>query len=75
MASLNDPNGMFFKKWSPYTARSMMAGWVFLILTGACQFGHDVGGFTTNFIHSCFSKMTKMTKKARLHKIAIYGAI
>ena len=24
----------------------------FLVLTGACQFGHGVGGFTTNFIHS-----------------------
>ena len=30
----------------------MMAGRVFLVLTGACQFGHGVGGFTTNFIHS-----------------------
>ena len=36
----------------PSTARSMMAGWVFLVLTGACQFGHGVGGFTTNSIHS-----------------------
>ena len=36
----------------PSTARSMMAGRVFLVLTGACQFGHGVGGFTTNFIHS-----------------------
>ena len=34
------------------TTRSMMVGWVFLVLTGACQFGHGVGGFTTNFIHS-----------------------
>ena len=25
---------------------------IFLVLTGACQFGHGVGGFTTNFIHS-----------------------
>ena len=25
---------------------------VFLVLTGACQFGHGVGGFTSNFIHS-----------------------
>ena len=24
----------------------------FGVLTGACQFGHGVGGFTTNFIHS-----------------------
>ena len=24
----------------------------FLVLTGACQFGHGVGGFTINFIHS-----------------------
>ena len=24
----------------------------FMVLTGACQFGHGVGGFTTNFIHS-----------------------
>ena len=30
----------------------MMIGRVFLVLTGACQFGHGVGGFTTNFIHS-----------------------
>ena len=25
---------------------------VFLVLTGACQFGHGVGGFATIFIHS-----------------------
>jgi hypothetical protein len=25
---------------------------VFLVLTGAFQFGHGVGGFTANFIHS-----------------------
>ena len=37
----------------PSTARSMMVGRVFLVLTGACQFGDGVGGFTTNFIHSC----------------------
>ena len=30
----------------------MMAGRAFLVLTGACQFGHGVGGFATNFIHS-----------------------
>ena len=30
----------------------MMVGRVFLVLTGACQFGHGVGGFTSNFIHS-----------------------
>ena len=36
----------------PSTARSMMVGRVFLVLTGACQFGHGVGGFTTSFIHS-----------------------
>jgi len=30
----------------------MMVGRVFLVLTGACQFGHGLGGFTTNFIHS-----------------------
>jgi hypothetical protein len=29
----------------------MMVGRVFLVLTGACQFGHGVGGFATNFIH------------------------
>ena len=34
------------------TARSMMAGQFPLVLTGACQFGHGVGGFATNFIHS-----------------------
>ena len=26
----------------------MMVGRVFLVLTGACQFGHGVGGFTNN---------------------------
>ena len=38
----------------PSTARSMMVGRAFLVLvlTGACQFGHGVGGLTTNFIHS-----------------------
>ena len=37
----------------PSTARSMMVGRVFPVLTGACQFGNGcVGGFTTNFIHS-----------------------
>ena len=30
-------------------AMSWSAG--FLVLTGACQFGHGVGGFATNFIH------------------------
>ena len=35
-------------------ARSMMVGRVFLVLTGACQFGHGVGGFTTNFIQMSF---------------------
>ena len=30
----------------------MMAGWVFLVLTGACQFGHGVGGFKADFILS-----------------------
>ena len=34
----------------------MMAGRVFLVLTGAYQFGHGVGGFTTNFIYS-FKRM------------------
>ena len=28
-----------------------MVGRAFLVLTGACQFGHGVGGFTTNFVH------------------------
>ena len=36
----------------PSTARSIMVGWVFLVLTDACQFGHGVDGFTTSFIHS-----------------------
>ena len=27
-----------------------MVGRVFLVLTGACQFGHGVGGFATNFM-------------------------
>ena len=30
----------------------MMAGRAFLVLAGAFQFGHGVGGFTNNFIHS-----------------------
>ena len=42
----------------PSTARSMMVGRVFLVLTGACQFGHGVGGFTSNFIHSQFMSAT-----------------
>ena len=25
-----------------------------LVLTGACQFGHGLGGFAINFIHSGF---------------------
>ena len=29
-----------------------MAGQLFLVLTGACQFGHGAGGFATNLIHS-----------------------
>ena len=29
-----------------------LLGSVFLVLTGACQFGHGSGEFTTNFIHS-----------------------
>ena len=33
----------------PSTARSMIIGQFFSVLTGACQFGHGVGGFTTNF--------------------------
>ena len=41
----------------PSTARSMMVGRVFLVLAGACQFGHGVGGFTTNSIHSGFYRV------------------
>ena len=41
-------------KASPSTAHSMMPGWVFLVLTGAFQFGHGLGGFATNLIHSNF---------------------
>ena len=37
---------------TPSTARSMMAGWFFLVIAGSCQFGHGLGGFTTNLIHS-----------------------
>ena len=33
-------------------ARSKMVGQVFLVLAGACQFGHGVGGFATNSINS-----------------------
>ena len=33
----------------PATPRSMIIGKFFPVLTGACQFGHGVGGFTTNF--------------------------
>ena len=43
----------------PSTARSMMVGRVFLVLTGACQFGHGVGGFTTNFIHSLWADLRR----------------
>ena len=31
----------------------MMVGRTFLVLAGAFQFGHGVGGFATNFIHCC----------------------
>ena len=41
------------RKRAPFAARSMvMVGQFFLVLTGACQFGHGLGGFTTNLIHS-----------------------
>ena len=46
------PHFYLFLIHIPSTARSTMAGQFFLVLTGACQFGHGVGGFTTNFIHS-----------------------
>ena len=36
----------------------MMVGRVFLVLTGACQFGHGVGGFATKSIHSLFKKQS-----------------
>ena len=39
------------------------------VLTGACQFGHGVGGFTTNFIHSArmehYFSVVKRPKKRR----------
>ena len=51
-------NGGFWGGWllarlmfPPSTARSMTVG-QFLVLAGACQFGHSLGGFTINFIHS-----------------------
>ena len=40
----------------------MMVGRVFLVLTGACQFGHGAGGFTTNFIHSAISAASYIKK-------------
>ena len=53
-------NGGFWGGWllarlmfPPSTARSMTVG-QFLVLAGACQFGHSLGGFTINFIHSAF---------------------
>ena len=39
-------------KYPPPRAPWWSAG-LSLVLTGACQLGHGVGGFTTNFIHSC----------------------
>ena len=48
----NSSSPAIARKFYPPTARSIMAGRIFLVLTGACQFGHGVGGFTTNFIHS-----------------------
>ena len=36
----------------PSTARSMMAGWVSLVLTGACRIGNGLGGFKAYFVHS-----------------------
>ena len=29
----------------------MVVGQFFLVLAGACQFGHGAGGFTANFVH------------------------
>ena len=49
-SSAETPRGSVASNLLPSTARFMMVGWVFLVLIGACQFGHGVGGFTTNFI-------------------------
>jgi hypothetical protein len=56
----------------------MMAG-QFLVLTGACRFGHGVGGFTTNFNASFgvstlarkwrLAKMTQMAVLAQMAKM------
>ena len=37
------------------------------MLTGACQFGHGVGGFATNFIHSPPPKQGLSTKQRLIH--------
>ena len=43
----------------------MMAGRVFLVMTGACQFGNGVGGFTANFIHSAEAPDVDLRRTAR----------
>ena len=57
----------------------MMAGWVFLVLTGTCQFDHGLGGFTTNFIqpihhHPQFDPHfgTPATRPPRRRKRGVY---
>jgi len=32
------------------------------VLAGACQFGHGLGGFTADFIHSLFSLTTNRSE-------------
>ena len=54
----------------------MMVGqlFFFLVLTGACQFGHGSGGFTTNFIHlgsgrKCLASGSRRVARARERKV------
>ena len=37
----------------------------FLVLTGACQFGHGLGGFTTKFIHSGAAQLNRPPLRKR----------
>ena len=51
-----------------------MVGWVFLVLTGACQFGHGVGGFTADFIYSEALKVIGLDRKKSIIRLVMSAA-
>ena len=56
-------------RFLPSTARSMMVGRFFLVLAGACQFGHGPGGFAANFIHPRTATIRHGLKRDRLMEV------